>query len=209
MAPTITLQALSATATARKIGMQGPGHRALALGRLGSRVISRGLLVKLVRDPEWASEITGWSWVSQITAGNRHITQRGTDMERILAMEGETVTIRSRPKDPEGEILYLADVDTALVQVFDTTATARSTPLYSENLVLSEVLYAGLQVDKGWRTDASGYSFKYELPADVLREGGRVYRIEVILRTKTRGPSSIVHEVETSSLWTSRASLGV
>ena len=130
-------------------------------------------------------------------------------MNRILVMEGETVTLRARPTDPEGATLYLADVDTALVQVFDTTSSTRSTPVYSENLVLSQVLFATKQIDAGWRTDKSGYTYKYRLPANVLKEGGRLYRIETILRTKTKGPTSIVNEAETSSLWSARSLLGV
>ena len=205
----ITVTPAGAPGSSLTLGLVANGYLTLALARVGAGAASRGVVVAQERTAEWASEVTTWVWVSQVTAGNRLVTQRGSSMERILAMEGETVTVRSRPKDPEGNILYRDDIDTALVQVFDTTAPGRSTPVYSENLVLADTLETSLAVDQGWRSDAVGYTFKYELPANILREGGRVYRIEVILRTKTRGPSAIVHEVETSSLWTSRGSLGV
>ncbi len=57
--------------------------------------------------------------------------------------------------------------------------------------------------------DESGYSMKYTLPAGILIEGGRKYRVEIVLRTYDDGPQTVTWEVETSALWTSRAHLGV
>ncbi len=209
MAVSVTLTRAGATATAIPIGAIAPGHRAVALERAGASAASRGMGVRLVRPPDWAAEATTWEWVSQITTGNRLISQRGTSMTRIVANEGEAATIRGRVTDPNGDLIYQADVLTILVQVFDTTATDRGTPVYQDDLIVSNVMWDALQVDKGWRTDSDGYSYRYEIPENVFKEGGRVYRIESIFTTAAKGATTLVHEVETRPLWSSRSVLGV
>ena len=130
-------------------------------------------------------------------------------MTRIKAMEGESVTFRARPTNEDGATVYLSGIETALVSVFDTSSATKSTPVFEEELVPSDIAFETLQVDLGWRSDKHGYTVKYALPAGILNEGGRVYRIELVLRTFTSGPRPVVFLVETDSLWTARTALGV
>ena len=170
--------------------------------------VSMGGVVSVVPKPfNWAAEASAWTWIAQITAGNKILPVR--HMTRLLIHEQESVTLRARPTTEEGAVVYAASIETAMVSVFDTSRDTKSTAVYQEELVVSDVCFSALQLDKGWRQDRTGYSFKYQLPAGVLIEGGRVYRVELVLRTYSGGPRILVWEVETSPVWTARAALGV
>ena len=181
----------------------------VTLGRVESFSVSGGVVSIPPESLDWAAEVSAWTWVGQVTAGNKILSTKANGMARLLISEQESITLRARPTDEEGAVVYVSDVETAMVSVFDTSRAAKSTPVYQEELVVADVAFSSLRLDKGWRQDKTGYSFKYQLPAGVLIEGGRVYRVELVLRTFSGGPRIIVWEVETSPVWTARSALGV
>lgn len=169
----------------------------------------RILVVGTVKEAFWAAAATTWTWAAQVTAGDMRFPIRGYGMNRIQVVEGESVTLRARPTDEDGSTVFQANVETILVSVFDKQRADQTTAIYEQELLPAEVMYSTRQLDRGWRTDSTGYTFKYALPANILIEGGRVYRIEVVLRTYATGPRSLIFEAETVPLWTSRGALGV
>lgn len=170
---------------------------------------SVGRLIPIGSEPA-VPAVQAWSatWVGQAASPNQIINLSGSQMASIHINESQDVTIWARVTNSEGGLITSADVQSAQLNVFDTTSLTPSTPVLQEALVVEEVMYSTLQVDKGWRRDKEGYTLKLTVDGATFVEGGRLYRVEIILRTVRNGPVPIVVPVHTHALRTPRGELG-
>lgn len=120
--------------------------------------------------------------------------------EKVRVYEAQTVLVRARVTSSEG-VAYSHDgsggaaqpkITQVTVKVFDmsgatpTTAVVTKTWTEGGSPATSAVLLAqgASYLTAGWTKDATGYNMMFDLqPADVLWEGGHLYRVEVLCNT--------------------------
>lgn len=206
----IIVQLLEASAETNSVGIgtHGADKSAVALQQAQAKTVVGKVLPLVAERVDSAMELGSASYVGQIMSGNNIWKLSGDRMNSITIPEGQDVTIWLRLTNAERDLILQADMETILVNVFDTSASDQSIPIFQDDLVVPTVMFSALQLSGGWRQDADGYAFKYELPGDVLGEGGRVYRVEVVFRTKNYGPVVPKALIHTEPLLTPRTELG-
>lgn len=153
----------------------------------------------------------GATWaiaVSQLIALNRPFSFTAIYMQRIRVPEGVDVVLQGRLLNSlRTAFLFLADVSAVTLNVFDLSSETKDVPVHSEELVVSDVMFDQLQDDAAWRRDKVGYSYRVPVSGEHLREGGRIYRVEVFFKTSS-GPIGDVWEIATTGFYSSEDSWG-
>lgn len=78
---------------------------------------------------------------------------------------------------PDGANITQSSISSITYKVFDLDDT--SEPTTTGSLTVSTVVFNTLQIDARWAKDATGYNFRWDVPASVLEDGNKVYRFEI------------------------------
>jgi len=158
--------------------------------------------------PDWQASAA--HFLGQITVANQHYYEHGpmSITHRIFALEGDDITVRGRPVTEDGTALLQANISTILLNIFDTTSSTSATAIHTETLPVDQMFFSSLQITKGWRKDAIGYSFEHQVDGAALVEGGRVYRLEYVFGLSAGGSIKHAVEVAISGLLTPSSELG-
>lgn len=210
MAVSVALTRSEAAVTMADPGVGADGGDKSALAIAQPRASSKaGPIVPVLaglKDP--AAQLSASVWVGQATAGQQLFNLAGGAMNRIQITEGQPVTFRARLETEDRTILYRDDVETVLFSLFDPSKTDQATPIHQEDLVVSDVMETALNYGAAWRRDKDGFTFEYTVDGRLLVEGGRVYQVEIVVRTFLDGPITLIGLVETLPIRTAASALG-
>lgn len=157
------------------------------------------------------AEGTGLVPTVQVTLAGRHFFDQGNDptmTKRYKSKEGQDVWVRGRITSADLSQVLQTDVFAVIFLLFDESRDDSADPVHQEELVVDDFIGTALVVDATWKADAQGYSFSHRIQGDLLTEGGRTYRAEYTVKTKTKGMCGVDLEIDTIPRRTSRAYFG-
>jgi hypothetical protein len=91
--------------------------------------------------------------------------------------EDSSASFLARIRKANGGLIQQSDINSILVKVFNTHASS-VTPVYSDTLVISSVIFNTLQTGEQWGLDATGYNFIHTVPATAFATPSKNHRVE-------------------------------
>lgn len=117
--------------------------------------------------------------------------------------EDSSLILFGRGKSPGGSYFQQSDFSSIKLKVFDSEDPSQ--PIVSEvTLTIANAIFNSLQTsDARWTADATGYNFRYIVPASLLPAGGKKYRFEFKFTPadSTYDPFRAVYEIPTLGLY--------
>lgn len=95
----------------------------------------------------------------------------------VAAWERSTLVVMARLRHVDGNLVTQATFQTIDVKVFDEESVTPDTPIFSDSLTISSVVFDTLQTDARWTRDSVGYNFRHQL-AEQYMSGPTRHRIE-------------------------------
>lgn len=109
-------------------------------------------------------------------------------VNQIVVYEDAGATCMARVYGNAATAITQATISSITCAVYDlTTGSSVVTP----SVVVATSVFDTLQTDARWTADATGYNFRYDLPATAFPTGDRRYRIEFVF-TPTSGAVFVV-----------------
>ena len=115
--------------------------------------------------------------------------------------EDASAVLMARIRGNDGLNITQSNVTSIAVSVFDRNdkANASSTAAPSVASTVFDTLQTS---DPRWTTDATGYNFKYEMPASFLF-GETIYRVEIVFTPTSGDVFPLVYELSIRPLFSS------
>jgi len=107
-----------------------------------------------------------------------------TELAEIHVPEGTDVTLMARVQTRTGTYPAQTDNDSYTAHLFDLSGADPTADPLNATLVEATVYPSatGTPTTSGaWVTDTTGYNFIYTLPGANIAEGGRTYRLEIVI----------------------------
>lgn len=123
---------------------------------------------------------------------------------RLTVPEGTHVTLLGQFYTEDQTLLQAAEVDKAVMRVFEKPADAPASEVHSESLLVGDgstgVILNTMATDARWRGDSIGYNFRYVVDApQLLARGGVTTRYEITLTLAAGGSIRQAWEVNAAS----------
>lgn len=91
--------------------------------------------------------------------------------------EDSGVSLMARVLVGDGTAMQQADISSIAYSVYNEADTTSATS--TGTLTVATVVFDALQTDARWTKDATGYNFRWDVPASILATGGATYRFEI------------------------------
>jgi len=119
----------------------------------------------------------------------------------LSAFEDSGFSLMALLKGTDAENVEQADISSIAYSVYDLSSTGSSTD--TGTLTVASVIFDSLQTDSRWSTDAVGYNFRWDVPASIVADGAKSYRIEIAFTPASGEVFHAVFEVTTTNLYRS------
>lgn len=119
---------------------------------------------------------------------------------RATIYEDTATTCMSRIFGDTAAAITQADITSIELKTFiNDTSTATSTTA----LTVASVVFDAMQTDARWTKDATGYNFRYQVPASVFTTGDATYRIEFKFTPATQPVFFVIFSIDTIEVFSS------
>ena len=117
-------------------------------------------------------------------------------VRRVEVWEGETIRFRDRLYMNSGSAMTSSNAQSAVVRVFDLSATADESDYLYTSTVTSTSMGSLVVALTSWDVDDTGYNVSLTLHTSTFtQQGGHVYGVEIAFSTSTDGTKRVMGEV--------------
>jgi len=96
-----------------------------------------------------------------------------TDPTKIRGLQGVDLTLRTRVRDANRDLVTPQEVTAIYRQVFDSSGQV----LENTAVEVAASFFDVLQIDDAWCVDSIGYNFKTILPGNLLQDASQTYEV--------------------------------
>lgn len=109
--------------------------------------------------------------------------------------EDSGFALMSRVRGSNGSLITQAAISTIAYSTYSRDAESNDafSAGASGTLTVADVVFDELQIDSRWGKDSTGYNFRWDVPASIVADGGKLYRLEIKFTPASGEAFHIVH----------------
>ena len=118
----------------------------------------------------------------------------------VTVWEDSGFHLMARIVGDDAAVITQSDISSIAYSVHDKSDGSETA---TGSLTVANVVYDTLQTDSRWTVDATGYNFRWAVPASIPATGGKTYQLEIAFTPASGEVFHVVADIVTKALYRS------